>query len=149
MPNVDIIPLRQNHYDEWYALYAGYADHYQVPLTEKGVTQTWTWLHADTSPVTGIVASIDDVLVGLAHFRAMPSPLRGAEICFLDDLFVSPSARGARVGETLLHHVAKIAGENGWPVVRWITRDNNYRARTLYDRVAVKTNWAMYEMPAE
>ena len=29
---------------------------------------------------------------------------------------------------------------------RWITADDNYRARTLYDRVAKKTAWNTYEI---
>ena len=33
-----------------------------------------------------------------------------------------------------------------WAKIRWITRDDNYRARALYDKVATKTDWAMYEM---
>jgi hypothetical protein len=61
-------------------------------------------------------------------------------------MFVSNAARGARVGEKILNHLAAVCTENNWPVMRWITRDNNYRARTLYDRVAVKSDWNTYEM---
>ncbi len=146
MTELKTIPLEKGHYDEWLALYQGYAEHYQVELTEKGVAQTWGWLHSDTSPVTGIVIVMDGHLVALAHYRAMPSPLRGAEVGFLDDMFVSHAARGAKVGEKLLNHLAGICTQNGWPVMRWITRDNNYRARSLYDRVATKADWNTYEM---
>ena len=85
-------------------------------------------------------------MVGLGHYRRMPSPLRGIEIGFLDDLFVNPSARGARVGELLIARLVEIAKERGWGKIRWITADDNYRARTLYDRVAVKTAWNTYEV---
>ena len=146
MTNLQIIPLEKTHYDEWLALYKGYAEHYQVELTQDGVAQTWEWLHSDTSAVTGLVAVLDGKLVGLAHYRAMPSPLRGAEVGFLDDMFVSTAARGAKVGEKILNRLAVICTENGWPIMRWITRDNNYRARTLYDHVAVKSDWNTYEM---
>jgi hypothetical protein len=30
--------------------------------------------------------------------------------------------------------------------VRWLTADNNYRARGLYDRCATRTHWITYEM---
>jgi hypothetical protein len=40
----------------------------------------------------------------------------------------------------------EIAKERGWGKIRWITADDNYRARTLYDRVAVKTAWNTYEV---
>lgn len=34
----------------------------------------------------------------------------------------------------------------GWSVVRWITAEDNYRARAMYDGVATKTAWATYDM---
>ena len=34
----------------------------------------------------------------------------------------------------------------GWTVIRWITAEDNYRARGLYDRVADKTKWATYDI---
>jgi ribosomal protein S18 acetylase RimI-like enzyme len=76
----------------------------------------------------------------------MRSPLRGGDIGFVDDLFVDPEARGGRTGEALIEAVAAIAAERGWPVVRWITADDNYRARALYDRLAKKTPWNLYEL---
>jgi len=39
-----------------------------------------------------------------------------------------------------------IGKKQEWAKIRWITRDDNYRARALYDKIATKTNWAMYEM---
>ena len=56
------------------------------------------------------------------------------------------SARGARVGELLIARLVEIAKERGWPKIRWITADDNYRARTLYDRIATKTAWNTYEI---
>lgn len=141
-----IRPLKQDDLDGWRVLYGCYADHYRVELTDSGVAATWGWLNDPASPVEGIVAEADGGIVGLAHFRAMPSPLRGREIGFLDDLVVLPEHRGGGAAEALLGELASIASERGWDTVRWITRDDNYRARALYDRVASKTDWALYEM---
>jgi len=149
MTTTTVNNLQPDHYDAWLALYHGYADHYQVALTESGIAQTWSWLMNPSHPVTGIVAVDQGKLIGLAHYRAMPSPLRGTEIGFLDDLFVDPAARGQKAGEALFIALKAKAKENGWPVMRWITRDNNYRARGLYDQIAVKTDWNTYEMLAD
>jgi GNAT superfamily N-acetyltransferase len=143
---LEIRPLHLHDKSDWVALYHGYADHYQVSLTEKGLAATWDWLMDDDHPSTGLVAVKDGQVIGLAHYRGMPSPLRGIEIGFLDDLFVEPDNRGERVGEFLLKALKDIAKERDWPVIRWITRDDNYRARSLYDRVAVKFDWNTYEM---
>ena len=85
-------------------------------------------------------------MVGLAHFREMPSPLRGTNIGFLDDLFVLPEKRGGKVVTLLIEELKKEAIEKNWGIIRWITQDNNYRARNLYDKISQKTDWNTYEM---
>ena len=34
----------------------------------------------------------------------------------------------------------------GWTVIRWITAENNYRARGVYDQVATRTPWVTYDI---
>jgi len=48
----------------------------------------------------------------------------------------------------LLHHLDGIAARHGWLVTRWITQDDNYRARGLYDSLSTRTGWITYEMTA-
>jgi GNAT superfamily N-acetyltransferase len=97
--------------------------------------------------VNGLVAEDDTGrLVGLTHFRPFASPLRAVTNCFLDDLFVDPAARGSGAAEALIDGVAAVAREKGWTVVRWITAEDNYRARGLYDRKAKRTPWVTYDL---
>ena len=49
-------------------------------------------------------------------------------------------------GEKILNELKVISKSKGWNLVRWITRDDNLRAKSLYDRVAEKTNWDVYEL---
>ena len=65
---------------------------------------------------------------------------------YLDDLFVEPAMRGTGVVEALFAAIDATAAEHGWSIVRWRTADDNYRARTAYDRVATRTGWITYEM---
>jgi len=76
----------------------------------------------------------------------MPSPLRGKDIGFLDDLFVAPEFRGLKIGEQIILKLKKISQEKEWGLIRWITRSDNLRAKSLYDRVSNKTNWEVYEL---
>ena len=146
MSRLTIRPVEREDRVAWELLYRGYGDFYKVGMTDKTLQTVWGWLHDPENVVEGLVAVRDDQLIGLANFRAMPSPLRGSMIGFLDDLFVDRRARGAKVGEKLLAFLKQIAAERGWDKIRWITADENYRARALYDRVAVKTEWNTYEM---
>lgn len=132
---------------DWRRLFQGYADFYRVAMDDQIADTTWEWIHDPAHVLQGVIArDAAGTAVGLAHFRAMPSPLRGIEIGFLDDLYVDPAARGEDVGEALLRHVAAEGRRRGWPKIRWITADDNYRARALYDRVGAKTLWNVYEL---
>lgn len=141
-----IEPPQERDEPAWRRLYDGYAAFYNMPMTDEVAATVWRWIQDPAHELEGVVARQDHgQIVGLAHFRRMPSPLRGADLGFLDDLFVAPEARGGRVGEALIHHVRDIARARGWASLRWITDDGNYRARTLYDRLAVRTPWITYE----
>ena len=132
--------------EAWEVLYRGYAAFYKVETSTTKLGNLWGWIHDPGYPVEGLVCEVDGSLVGLAHFRAMPSPLRGAEIGFLDDLFVDPQLRGSGAAAALIAAVGDVARERGWDVVRWITADDNYRARSLYDKLSTKTGWNTYEL---
>ncbi len=147
MTNVSIRPVQADDRSQWDVLYQGYATFYNVIQTPEMRETVWSWLHDETKESQGLVAvGSDGVLLGLTHFRPFARPLSATMGCFLDDLFVSPEARGLGVADALIEAVRGIAAENGWSVVRWITAENNYRGRGVYDRVAVKTNWVTYDI---
>ena len=50
------------------------------------------------------------------------------------------------VGEKILNELKKISKSKGWNLIRWITHNDNFRAKALYDRVAEKTKWDLYEL---
>ena len=127
-------------------LYKGYADFYKVEMNDKILQTVWKWLHDKSHEVNGLVYEVDGNIVGLAHYRRMPSPLRGQDIGFLDDLFVDPEHRGQRIGERLINKLKEISKSKRWNLVRWITREDNLRAKSLYNRVSEKTTWDVYEL---
>jgi len=141
-----IVPIDVRFEAEWRRLFRAYGRFYGRELGDAQLDVVWGWLHDPAHEVEGLLAVDGEQLVGFAHFRRMPSPLRAADVGFLDDLFVDPKARGGRVGEALLDALADTARQRGWPVIRWITADDNYRARALYDRMAMKTMWNLYEL---
>lgn len=130
----------------WARLYAGYAAFYKVEQTEAMREVVWGWLIDPAHSTEGLVAEIDGALVGLAHFRPFARPLSASTGGFLDDLFVGPDARGSGAAEALIKALEGLGRTRGWTVIRWITAEDNYRARGLYDRVADKTKWATYDI---
>jgi GNAT superfamily N-acetyltransferase len=142
---LEIRTTRAEDRPAWERLYSGYADFYANPLTPERADTLFGWILDPAHSIEGLLALDDGAPVGLAHFRDMPSPLRGITIGFLDDLFVDPAARGSGAAEALLEEIGRIGTGRGWSVYRWITRENNFRARGLYERTATRTDWVTYE----
>ena len=132
--------------EEWEVLYRGYADFYKVEMKDEILKTVWSWLQDRNHDVKGIVYEHENKVVGLAHYRRMPRPLRGKYIGFLDDIYVEPKYRGKKIGEKLIHELNEISKKNNWGLVRWVTRNDNIRAKSLYDRIAKKTTWDLYEL---
>ena len=141
-----IRPPRPDDRAAWGRLYAGYADFYRVTQTEEMRDLVWSWLLEGAQGVSGRVAETPAGLVGLAHFRAFARPLSASTGGFLDDLFVDPASRGTGAAAALIEAVAAEGRARGWTVIRWITADDNYRARALYDQVAERTKWVTYDI---
>ena len=68
--------------DQWEKLYQGYADFYKVEMNNKILQTGWNWLHDKNHEVEGLVYEVDGNIVGLAHYRRMPSPLKDNILVF-------------------------------------------------------------------
>ncbi|HEY4251559.1 MAG TPA: GNAT family N-acetyltransferase [Roseomonas sp.] len=141
-----IVPVEPHHRADWERLYEGYAAFYKVAQTAEMRATVWGWIQDPAHEVKALVA-LDGTgrPIGLAHYRPFARPLRAVYGGFLDDLFVDPAARGGRVADALIARLAEIGREKGWNVIRWITADDNYRGRGVYDRVATRTMWITYD----
>ncbi|MQT14335.1 GNAT family N-acetyltransferase [Segnochrobactrum spirostomi] len=144
---LEIVAPTEAHRAAWDVLYRDYAHFYEVEQTDEMRERVWTWLNDPTHEVKGLVA-IDGSghVVGLAHYRSYARPLAASVGGFLDDLFVAPAARGSGAAAGLIDAVVQIGRTRGWTVLRWITAEDNYRARGLYDRVATRTKWVTYDI---
>lgn len=131
----------------WDVLYAGYAAFYKVNQTPAMRDTVWGWLMDAGHSTEGFVAvDGDGTLVGLAHIRPFARPLSATVGGFLDDVFVDPQARGLKAADALIAAIKAAGAARGWSVIRWITAEDNYRARAVYDRVAVRTPWVTYDI---
>ena len=144
---VTVRPLQAADRADWERLYQGYAAFYRVEQTAEMRARVWGWLMDEGHEVKGLVAvGVGGALVGLAHVRPFARPLSATVGGFLDDLFVEPAARGSGAADALFAAIKAEGRVRGWSVIRWITADDNYRARSVYDRLAERTKWVTYDM---
>ena len=146
MSKLEICDIQKKHYEVWIELYHKYAEYYQVDIPKDNFDLTWKWLTSENYPFWGILADVDSKIVGFAHFRSLPSPLDSCEVGFLDDLFVLQEYRGKKIGYSLIEKLHQIGKNKNWPYINWITKDDNYTAKTLYDKISTKTDWNFYEL---
>jgi GNAT superfamily N-acetyltransferase len=67
-------------------------------------------------------------------------------VCYLQDLFTAPQARGQGVAGALIEYVAGWARARECNRVYWSTHHTNATARRLYDRVAVNRGFILYQI---
>lgn len=147
---VEIRPLRPADRGEWQRLYAGYQAFYGHEARPAAFYDSAfaRLVSGDARDFHALVAECDGTLVGLVHYVFHPSLWREDGICYLQDLFAAPEARGTGVGRRLIEAVYAAADRAGSPAVYWLTAEDNIAGRRLYDRVGTKTPFIRYNRPA-
>ena len=138
--------LTQDDFDNWSDLYKGYANFYKVPMNAAILNALWAWIQNKNHVVNGICYELEGKIVGIAHYRTMPRPIKGKYIGFLDDLFVEPNFRGQKIAQKLINHLKSLSKANNWDGIRWITHSSNENAKKLYDKIANNTGFELYEL---
>lgn len=135
-------------YGQWRPLWDGYNAFYgragATALDEAITRQTWERFFVDSDPVKAFVAVQDQLVLGLVHVVYHPSTSRLRDVCYLQDLFTSTTARGLGVGRALIERVYAEAKAMGCSRVYWTTFEDNTTARRLYDRVTSYNGAIMY-----
>jgi len=130
---------------EWQVLARAYKDFYKTPTSDDEYAAAWARLMAGEVAL-GLGARIDGKLVGIAHFLHHASTW-APRVCYLQDLFTAPSARGKGVARALIEAVSHVARENGATRYYWLTQESNAAARALYDKIAKFNGFIRYDFP--
>lgn len=144
MPTSTIRPVQPADFEQWQPLWDGYQAFYARTAGEAVTRTTWGRFLDPAEPVHALVAERDGRLVGLAHFIFHRNTWMVEPVCYLQDLFTAPGARGGGVGRALVEAVYAAAGEAGASRVYWLTHESNAAAMALYDRLAERSGFVQY-----
>ena len=137
-------PLRTEDREQWQPLWDGYNLFYERPNLPADITEvTWDRFFDPGEPVFAAVAEVDGKVVGLVHYLYHRSTTMIEDVCYLQDLFTAPEARGHGVGRALIDFVYGEAAKAGSRRVYWNTHEDN-PARKLYDRVGTLSGFRRY-----
>ena len=140
--------LTADDYPAWLPLWRGYLRFYRGEVSDEVTLGTFRRLAGGLDGMTGLVAEDPagtGSLAGLAHLVFHPSTWASQPYCYLEDLFVVPSARGSGLSRQLIDAVYAEADRRGAARVYWETQEYNGAARSLYDLVAHRTSFVVYE----
>jgi GNAT superfamily N-acetyltransferase len=133
-------------YAPWEQLWLAYLRFYRAEVSDEVTAATFRRLSEQTDGMVGLVAADDrGALVGLAHLVFHPSTWSSDPYCYLEDLFVTPAARGSGAARQLLDAAFAEASRRGAARTYWETQEFNGPARSLYDQVAHRTSFVIYE----
>lgn len=141
--SVTIEPLGAADRDAWEVLARGYKAFYEAEVAPAGYDEAWRRLQ-QRDGVHGLGARLEGQLVGIAHYLFHTSTW-APRVCYLQDLFVAPQARGRGVARALIEAVAADARGAGAARYYWLTQQHNSTARALYDRVAHFNGFIRYD----
>jgi GNAT superfamily N-acetyltransferase len=129
----------------WRLLWDAYLVFYESELPDAVTDDVFARLVAGDGLHGAIAWGDDGEALGLTHWLFHPSTWSVGPYCYLEDLYVSPAARGRGVGKQLIAHVNEAARAAGASQVYWLTHEANAVARVLYDKVAKRTGFIHYE----
>ncbi len=144
-PDLEIRPLRASDEADWRRLWTGYLAYYETTVPEPVYASTFARLLGDDpQDFSGRIATVEGRPLGLVHYLFHRHCWKIENVCYLQDLYVDPQARGTGLGRRLIEAVYAAADANGTPAVYWLTQEFNTPARLLYDQVAKVTPFIRY-----
>jgi GNAT superfamily N-acetyltransferase len=108
-------------------------------------------LFGEGSTTHGLICEHDGHPIGYAVYFFNYSTWLGKHGLYLEDLYVSPEARGLGAGKALLRHLAQLAVARGCGRFEWSVLDWNTPAIELYESFGARpqSEWTIYRLTGQ
>ncbi|MDM9650038.1 GNAT family N-acetyltransferase [Pseudomonas wenzhouensis] len=108
-------------------------------------------LFAEGSTAHGLICENDGQPIGYAVYFFNYSTWLGKHGLYLEDLYVSPDARGLGAGKALLRHLAQLAVARGCGRFEWSVLDWNTPAIDFYESFGARpqSEWTTYRLTGQ
>jgi GNAT superfamily N-acetyltransferase len=134
---------------EWHRMWRANCAHYGVSIPAADDRELWRRIMDPDYPIGALVCGAavgEGPLVGFANYVLRPHTFSSRMVCYLEDLWVDPSARGAGWGRKVIEALVIRGRDRGWRRIYWHTEADNAPARRLYDRVSRLTDYVRYDI---
>lgn len=140
----DIRDARTGDLADWMPLWEGYLAFYKVEIEQSVTMATWGRILDPMNVLRSRVATVGGNMVGFANFHTHLTTWDARPTCYLEDLFVSPTARGLGIGRALLDDLVAIGKASDWASIYWITAEDNETAQKLYETYTKRDGFYRY-----
>ena len=120
------------------------AEH-EVVATVKDIEAS---LFSATSSAKALICEMNGEPIGFSVYFFSYSTWLGKHGLYLEDLYISPAARGSGAGKQMLRHLARIACESGCGRFEWSVLEWNTPAIEFYKSLGAQPQeeWVRYRM---
>ena len=121
---------------------------HEVEATEELLVES---LFGPNSRAEVILACVEEQVVGFALYFHNYSTFLGRSGLYLEDLYVSPKARGQGIGKTVLVYLAALAKQRNCGRLEWSVLDWNEDAIRFYRRLGAVAmdEWSVYRVSGD
>lgn len=145
MSAIEITELRATDRERWTELWRLYLEFYETALPPEIYAHTWARILDPAAPIHAFGARVGGRLAGITHYLFHDHAWSPKQVCYLQDLYVDSEIRGGGVGKALIEAVAQIARDRDCLRLYWTTKEDNTRARRLYDHIARFNGFIRYD----
>jgi GNAT superfamily N-acetyltransferase len=147
-PKVRIEPVSEAQLEQLLPLIAAYQRFYEVEEIDEDRNRAFfACFIAPSDDGLLLGAWLANELLGYACLYWHFTSLVPAETVLMNDLFVTPAARGQGIGRALIKASAIVARDRGAHHLEWATAPDNKTAQRLYDATGAKpSTWIEYEL---
>ncbi len=144
MSDIVIRPAEAKDEGRWRMLWADYLKFYRAAVAEEVTANTWALILDRKSDIDALVAERQGEVIGICNYLFHDSTWSTKPICYLQDLFVDPAARGGGVAKALILACEEKAKAKGAFRLYWQTQEYNGAARSLYDTITPRSSFIVY-----
>ena len=115
---------------------------------ETSIAELEQTVFGENAVVDALMCEEDGNPIAFALWYYTFSTWQGRPGIYLEDLYVTPAARGRGIGTMILKHLARFAVDNGYGRFEWSVLDWNTPAIRTYDATGARpqSEWIRYRL---
>ncbi|GGA75606.1 hypothetical protein GCM10011490_27990 [Pseudoclavibacter endophyticus] len=138
--SIVVRPISRGDFFGWHDAFAAFLAESGQQLSETHALRVWQWLEARPARLEGLIALLDDRVVGILHFQETVVPQTGTVEFQLQDLYVAPDVRMRGINDELIGAVYAEAERRGVDRISTFTPGDDEASIRYWDRLGDRSH---------